>query len=261
MPSYLIKTWIALIAIALFGCSSENSSQETARPLKVFAAASLTSVMPIIAESFQRKFPKATLEFNFAASSLLAKQIYQGADADIYLSANDNWIQFLAARNRIQPDTQAAFLSNELVLITSRTAADRLKNLHDLLSMDIQRIALADWSHVPAGIYAKAALQKAGIWEKIRGKCIPALDVRAALTYVERGDVECGIVYRSDALTANKVVWTNFIGKELQPDIHYYIAIVQKSTHPLNKAFHSFLFSPSARQIFNESGFVIANLD
>jgi len=241
----------------LTACSSENSVGESGRPLRVFAAASLTSVMPAVAEAFQKKFEKAKVEFNFAASSILAKQIERGAQADIYLSANLQWLQFLMEKKKIQKDSQVNFLGNELVLVTSKNTPGDSTGLEDLLSSDILRIALADWSHVPAGIYAKIALEKAGIWENMKPKCIPALDVRAALAYLERGDVDYALVYRTDAAISKNVRISGSLPKEIQPNIQYSAAATPNSAHPLTVAFLLFLKSQTAKQIFKENGFSI----
>ena len=248
---------IGLIFSRLISCSSENSIGESDRPLRVFAAASLASVMPAVADAFQKEFEKTEVEFNFAASSILAKQIERGAHADFYLSANLQWMQFLMEKKKIQKDSQVIFLGNELVLVTSENSQRNLTGLEDLLSSDISRIALADWSHVPAGIYAKTALKKAGLWEKIKSKCIPALDVRAALAYVERGDVDYALVYRTDAAISRNVLIAVSLPKEIQPDIQYSAAATPNSTHPLSAAFLSFLKSQAAKRIFRESGFII----
>ena len=246
-----------LILLQSISCSSENSVGESGRPLRVFAAASLTSVMPAVAETFQKEFEEAEVEFNFAASSILAKQINLGADADIYLSANLPWMQFLAKTNKIKRNSELIFLDNELVLVVSKRIQRNLTGLEDLLSPDISRIALADWSHVPAGIYAKIALEQANVWRKLKAKCIPALDVRAALAYVERGDADCGLVYRTDAAISRNVFISASLPKKIQPGIHYSAAITKNSTHPLSPAFLSFLQSESAQEIFEKNGFII----
>ncbi|MCH8955088.1 molybdate ABC transporter substrate-binding protein [candidate division KSB1 bacterium] len=225
--------------------------------MRIFAAASLASVMPAVADAFQKESEKTKVEFNFAASSILAKQIEQGADADIYLSANLQWLQFLTEKKKIRKDSQFNFLGNELVLVTSKNSQRNLTGLEDLLSSDILRITLADWSHVPAGIYAKTALEKAGLWEKIKPKCIPALDVRAALAYVERGDVDYALVYRTDAAISRNVLISGSLPKEIQPDIQYSAAATPNSPHPLSAAFLLFLKSQTAKEIFRENGFII----
>ncbi len=258
MRHNLFKTlFFGLIFSRLIFCSSENSIGEADHPLRVFAAASLASVMPAIADAFQKELEKTEVEFNFAASSILAKQIERGAHADIYLSANLQWLQFLMEKKKLQKDSQVNFLGNELVLVTSKNRPRDSTGLEDLLSSDILRIALADWSHVPAGIYAKTALEKAGIWEKIKPKCIPALDVRAALAYVERGDVDYALVYRTDAAISKNVLISGSLPKEIQPNIQYSAAATPNSTHPLSAAFLSFLKSQAAKRIFRESGFII----
>ncbi len=246
-----------LIFSQLISCSSENSIGESDRPLRVFAAASLASVMPAIADAFQKELEKTEVEFNFAASSILAKQIERGAQADIYLSANLQWLQFLMEKKKIQKDSQVIFLGNELVWVTSQNTPRDSTVLEDLLSSDILRIALADWSHVPAGIYAKTALEKAGIWGEIKPKCIPALDVRAALAYVERGDVDYGLVYRTDAAISKNVRISGSLPKEIQPNIQYSAAATYNSTHTLSAVFLAFLQSGTAKRIFRENGFII----
>ena len=257
MRHNLFKTLLlGLFFSRLISCSSENS-RESDRPLRIFAAASLASVMPAVADAFQKESEKTKVEFNFAASSILAKQIEQGADADIYLSANLQWLQFLMEKNKLKKDSQVNFLGNELVLVTSKNSQRHLTGLEDLLSSDILRIALADWSHVPAGIYAKTALEKAGLWEKIKSKCIPALDVRAALAYVERGDVDYALVYRTDAAISKKILISGSLPKEIQPNIQYSAATTHISTHPLSAVFLAFLQSGAATRIFRESGFII----
>ncbi|MCH8873561.1 molybdate ABC transporter substrate-binding protein [candidate division KSB1 bacterium] len=258
MRDKLFKTlFFGFIFSRFISCSSGNSIGESDRPLRVFAATSLTSVMPAIADAFQEEFEGTEVEFNFAASSILAKQIERGADADIYLSANLQWLQFLMGKKKIQKDSQVNFLGNELVLVTSKNAQRDSTGLEDLLSSDILRIALADWSHVPAGIYAKTALEKAGLWEKIKSKCIPALDVRAALAYVERGDVDYALVYRTDAAISKNVLISGSLPKEIQPDIQYSAATTPNSTHPFSAAFLSFLKSEEAERIFRQNGFMI----
>ena len=234
-------------------CSGDESVKNQTETLCIFAAASLTSVMPKIAESFRKSFPRATLEFNFAASSILAKQIQHGAQVDIFMSANREWVDFLIEQKRLREDSRHEFLSNQLVLIVPKSNSRKISGLHDLLNPHIEGIALADWTHVPAGMYAKRALQKSGIWNEIEAKCIPALDVRAALTYVERGDADCGIVYRSDTFSSSKV----FVIENLpaQPSIRYSVALASDSQHALGAAFLSFLDSEEAQQIFQNLGF------
>lgn len=246
----------AILCIPFLLCSGcfSDQSQPPHRPLRVFAAASLSTVIPEIAEEFQTRHPDIEFEFNFAASSMLAKQIEHGAAADLYLSANTNWVHYLEERSLIERTQE--LLSNKLVLVTPiRDNATQDLRLANLAGKGIRKIALADWSHVPAGIYARQALEKAGLWDAVASKCLPALDVRAALTYVERGEADCGLVYRTDAAISNKVRIEFELPAQLQPRIRYMAALPKTSQHQLSTLFFAFLSSDTAGQIFTRHGF------
>jgi molybdate transport system substrate-binding protein len=242
-----------LLLSATAGCFENNI--ENNRPCRIYAAASLTTVLPDIVTAFHPSFPDIEFEYNFAASSILAKQILQGGKADIYLSANQQWMDHLEQQDKLAPTTRIDFLGNTLVLITPVDRPLNLKDWHDLTKEDIRRVALADWSHVPAGIYARNALQKLGIWQLLREKCLPALDVRAALAYVERGDADCGIVYKSDTLITARVRIEKVLPEEVQPAIIYSAAVISISNHPVAGDFVTFLQSATAKRIFIKHGF------
>lgn len=246
----------ALIGILFLLCSGcfSDPSQSSHPPLRVFAAASLSSAIPEVAEAFQTLHPEVEFEFNFAASSMLAKQIEHGAAADLYLSANTNWVRYLKEQSFV--DRTQAVLTNTLVLIVpaNRQMSDKLQ-LSDLNGEAIRKVALADWSHVPAGIYAKQALEKAGLWDTVASKCLPALDVRAALTYVERGEADCGLVYRTDAAISNKVKIASELPPEVQSPIRYMLALPKTAQHQLCTTFFTFLTSDIAGKIFSRHGF------
>ncbi len=247
----VVFLWLAILG----ACSSDKPPQNSTYPLSVFAAASLTSVMAQLGEAFQIKHPEIQIEFNFGASSMLAKQINLGAEADIYISANSEWVDFLDQRGQIINITRNEFLSNRLVLIAPLKNENKITSLHDFEKSMVKRIALADWAHVPAGIYAKQALENFGIWENVRFKCIPALDVRAALSYVERGDVDCGIVYRTDARISKKVIIVEELPEESQPKIRYSMVVTRRSNHPQGQSFLAFMRSQKAKDIFQQNGF------
>lgn len=249
-----VYIFICLNSLSLLACSNDDSADET-ESLHIFAAASLSTVMPQLAHRFETQNPGTKIDFNLAASSILAKQIENGADADIYFSANPDWVDYLERRDQIKPASRFDLLGNKLVVIARKKNEKKSVHLNDLEKPVVQRIALADWAHVPAGIYAKQALEKFGVWEKIRLKCIPALDVRAALSYVERGEVDCGIVYRTDAAISKKVVITDELPDRIQPNIRYVAAIAAGSKHPQNTKFLSFLKSQDAKLIFENCGF------
>jgi len=243
-----------LVFITGSSCVNKNPSGE-AEPLRIFAAASLASVMPEIVHAFQKSEPDVLVEFNFAATSVLAKQIENGAEADVFLSAHPQWVDYLISKHAVTESTRRVFISNELVVIQPEGQV-KIARLEDLLNPDIKRIAIADWTHVPAGMYAKAALEKANLWEPLRAKWVPALDVRAALSYVARKAVDCGIVYRSDAAISKKVAIALPIPAHLQPQISYSATRTATSSNPQSTALLSFLASDEAIGIFEKHGFV-----
>ncbi len=226
-------------------------------PLRIYAAASLTTVLAQIETEFTAAHPLAKIEFNFVASSFLAKQIEQGAPADVFISADVEWMDYLLKRDRIKSTSHVIFLSNRLVLIAPKDNIDKVRSLSDLTNAKVQRIALGDWAHVPAGKYARQALEKLGIWESVAPKCLPALDVRAALAYVEQGNADCGIVYRTDAAISKKVRIVAELPAEIQPKIEYALGITTPSTHPFAQTFFAFLRSPAASRVFEEHGFIV----
>lgn len=243
---------ICTLCLLCTGCFSDHSSSPTP-PLRIFAAASLSTVLPEVAEAFQALHPTVEFEFNFAASSMLAKQLEHGAAADLYLSANTQWIRYLQEQGFV--DRAQELLTNTLVLIQSANRQGSRLQLSDLTGKAVQKIALADWSHVPAGIYAKQALEKAGLWQSVASKCLPALDVRAALTYVASGDADCGLVYRTDAAISKRVRIASELPADLQPRIRYTMELPNTAQHRLSTVFFAFLTGDAAGQIFVRHGF------
>ncbi|MFQ5639786.1 MAG: molybdate ABC transporter substrate-binding protein [bacterium] len=255
-PKFKHTRILFVTATLLVACFSEpNTGNQT---VTISAAASLATVLPQICQAFAKDYPDVKLSLNFAASSILAKQIDHGARVDLFLSANRDWVDYLQEKEKLQAHSRRDFLKNRLVLIAARKSAYHIESLHDLVNPELQRIALADWSHVPAGIYAKQALTKSGVWAAISAKCIPALDVRAALTYIERGDAACGIVYKTDAAISDRVGILFELPAEFQPEIVYSAALTSQATGPLARTFLDFLLSPAAAVIWEEYGFVFS---
>lgn len=260
MPLKIISS-IVIFFLLNSPCSKRESASGENEPLRTFAAASLSTVLPKVAEIFEKEMPDLKIEFSFAASSILAKQIEQGAPADIYFSANSEWVAYLEQKNLIKPNSRMDLLGNLLVLIVPEKEKIPNLTLQDLNSAKVTSIALGDWSHVPAGIYARQALEKLGLWQQIEPKCIPALDVRAALTYVARGEADCGIVYRTDAYISDKVVIAQELSEKIQPRIVYPVVILRDSRHPRSEPFCAFLQSPAAKRVFEQAGFLVLTDD
>src|SRR5699024_6211104 len=175
----------------------------------VYAAASLTGVLQDIQQTYAESNPAVEVTLSLAASSTLARQIRHGARADIYISANTEWLDYLQESADIAADSRTALLANGLVLIApahsdiAPTAMDNTLPLVDLLGDGY--LAMGNPAHVPAGVYGKQALQALQLWSAVRGRIARATNVRAALALVATGEARLGIVYRTDALAADDV--------------------------------------------------------
>lgn len=232
------------LVVLLSGCQAQQPT------ITVYAAASLSSVLPDTTKDFP-----TTVEFNFAASSILARQIENGAPADLFFSANERWVDYLADKNRIDKNYQAVPLSNQLVIIQHANAKTRCTT-QTLASPEITRIAIGDWKHVPAGMYAKEALQKMQLWTVLQDKLIPALDVRAAATYVSQQAADCAIVYKTDARMTSVLVVSEVIPAIYQPTIQYTITIPKDSIREDTKKLFQYLQAKEAQKQYEEHGFI-----
>jgi molybdate transport system substrate-binding protein len=246
-----------LLVLSTFG----NAPHAQNGKILVFAAASLKTALDEINAQWQgRTGKRATV--SYAASSALAKQIEQGAPADIFISADLDWMQYLAERKLVRPETRSDLLSNRLVLIAPKGTNLRveIKQGFPLASLLRQgHLALANTDAVPAGKYAKAALNALGVWEQVKGRVAQAENVRAALLLVSRGEAPLGIVYESDAVSDPSVVTVGTLPEATHPRIIYPIAETSGSTSPDARSFLDELKSPQARTIFEKQGFTMLN--
>lgn len=228
-----------------------------AEEILVAAAASLTDALKEIGEAYRLKSGNRVV-FSFAGSSTLARQIAEGAPADLFFSADREKMESLEKKQLIEPRSRKDLLSNTLVMVVPLGARARLKSPRDLLSPEIRRIALADPAAVPAGIYARQYLMAEGIWASVKGKVIPVLDVRAALASVEAGEVDAGFVYKTDAAISKKVRIAYEVPGEKGPKIVYPVAIVRSSRKKETaRDFLRFLSSETAQRIFMKYGFIV----
>jgi len=223
----------------------------------VFAAASLTDSLKQVAEAYKARTGIA-VTLAFGASSTLARQIEQGAPADLFFSADTDWMDYLEKAGQIAAGSRKDLLSNALVLVAAKDAgpAPRIAPGFDLAgALGNGRLAMADPPSVPAGKYGKAALTALGVWDKIAPKVVQAENVRVALEYVARGEAPFGIVYATDARIAPvKVVGT--FPESSHPPIVYPVALT-KSASPAARRFLAFLEGPQARAIFVKAGFSV----
>lgn len=226
--------------------------------LTVFAAASLTNAYEQIGNLYRAKSGGA-VRFSFAASSTLAKQIGSGAPASIFVSADEQWMDYLAVRKLIVPNTRTAVLGNRLVLVMPRDQATTVDirpgfDLAALLGAN-GKIATGDPAHVPVGRYAQQALTKLGVWTVAQSRLVRSDSVRAALVLVERGEVPVGIVYATDAMVAPKVRVAGVFPENSHAPIVYPMAIVSGQETNDAKAFFKFLQGDEARAIYKKHGF------
>lgn len=250
---------IVLAALALVtGCSPRHHDGDSRRPLLVFAAASLKGAMDLAAADFHARSGQA-VQVSYAASPALARQIDHGAPADVFVSADLAWMDWLQQRGRIDAGTRQVLAGNTLVVVApagDATTALRLAPGNDLLArLQGGRLALAATDSVPAGRYARTALQSFGLWDDIAAHVAETDNVRAALLLVARGEASLGVVYASDALAepAVRVVATFPAGSH--PPIVYPVARVEHSDHPQAAAFVDWLRTPPAQAIFRARGF------
>ncbi|MGE3772751.1 MAG: molybdate ABC transporter substrate-binding protein [Gammaproteobacteria bacterium] len=246
----------ALLALAL----TASAFGAAAAQLTVFAAASLTDVLPALAEAYAKTHDDE-LRFSFAASSALARQIEAGAEADVFVSADEEWMDYAAERELIVADTRAVVAGNRLVLVGGEGQApvsvDAQLPLAELLGDE--RLALGDPAHVPAGRYAQSALEKLGLWSSVKDRLAPAESVRAALMYVTRGETPLGIVYATDARGVKGLKVLGEFAADTHPPIRYPAAVLAQTAEPqAARAFVAWLGGPEAQEVWRRYGFELA---
>lgn len=245
--------------LALFAFAPPALAQRV-QPLRVFAASSLTDALNELGRAYAATGRLAPV-FNYASSSVLARQIDQGARTDLFISADEPWMDYLAERRLIDASTRVSFLSNRIVLVAP---ADRPLNLQIRAGMDLAgalhggRLAMGDPNSVPAGRYGRAALQSLGVWASVEGSVVRAENVRAALRFVELGEAAAGVVYRTDALmSGDRVQIVGALPLASHPRISYPMAVVRGGRDAEARAFQAFLQSLQADAVFTRLGFVL----
>ncbi|MES2033808.1 MAG: molybdate ABC transporter substrate-binding protein [Pseudomonadota bacterium] len=245
---------ILLGAGALLATGRAASAQA---PLTVFAAASLQESLKAAGQAWT-KAGGAPVRFSFGASSAMARQLEQGAPADLFLSADLEWMDWSAQRRLIVPASRRNLLSNTLVLIApagSKTVLKIGKGMPLAKALGGGRLAVGDTTAVPAGKYAKAALTALGVWDQLQGRLLPAENVRAALAYVSRGEAPLGIVYATDAKADPKVRVVGTFPASSHAPIVYPGAVTASSRHPRAATLLGFLQGPEASAVFKRYGF------
>ncbi|MDR0533122.1 MAG: molybdate ABC transporter substrate-binding protein [Verrucomicrobiales bacterium] len=233
------------------------SSQSPAAELKVFGAASLTDVLKELSVDYEKETGNKTI-FSMGASSAVALQIQQGAPADLFFSADEAKMDALEKAGLILKDTRVSLLSNTLVVVAPADSKLTLHSIDELAEPKIKKLALAEPQTVPVGVYAKAYLQKKGLWDRIAVKMIPTQNVRASLGAVEGGDVDAGIVYKTDAVISKKVKIIYEVSAAEGPKISYPVAVVGASKSPgVAQALIAYYQTPHSKAVFEKYGFLI----
>jgi molybdate transport system substrate-binding protein len=252
-------TLVAACAAAIIGHSSIAALAQD-KTLTVFAAASLKNALDDANKAFTAKNGVKTV-VSYAATSALAKQIEAGAPADVFISADEQWMDYAVQHKLVKSDTRFDLLGNKLVLIAAKDS--KLGNVPIGQGFDIAklagdgRIAVADVSSVPAGKYAKAALTKLGAWAGAEKKLAMAENVRAALAYVGRGEAPIGIVYATDAAVEPKVKVIGTFPDGSHPKIIYPVAATVTTKNPDVAGYLAFLRSSTAKGVFEHYGFTV----
>ncbi|MDX1546097.1 MAG: molybdate ABC transporter substrate-binding protein [Rhodothermales bacterium] len=241
---------LAGLALLLGGCAREDAAPR--RTVTVFAAASLTDALGAVADSFETAQPAYRVVLNVAATSLLARQIEQGAPADVFFSANPAWMRRVEAAGRVAPPVLEP-LANRLV-VAAPAGAPPLDGLAALAQQE--RIALADPDHVPAGLYAREGLVCAELWEAVRPRIVPTLDVRAALLAVRSGAAGLAVVYASDVAADPSVQVVLRWPEACHPEIRYAVARLRDAPAPEGaSAFVAFATDPARAALWSRYGF------
>ena len=224
------------------------------------AAASLTDAMRDISALWE-KSGHTPLRMSFGASSTLARQIEQGAPANVFASADEKWMNYLADRKLIAPDTRKSLLGNTVVLVvpSAKPQTVSITPDFDLLGMlgAEGRLAVGDPAHVPVGIYAEQALRTLGLWDRVAPRLARTEDVRAALRFVELGEAPVGIVYATDAAISKGVGVAGVFPESCHDPVTYPFAVVRAGDNPEARAFMTFLEAPPARAVFVRRGFKV----
>jgi molybdate transport system substrate-binding protein len=246
----------ALVAGGTAWCADTGS-----RPVTVFAAASLTNVLDELGDGFTQS-TGIPVRFSFAASSIVARQIEAGARADLFFSADQEWMDYLAQRNLIQNATRRDLLSNRLALISPAGSTVQLEikpGFALVAALNGGRLVTGDPDNVPVGRYARSALMSLGVWNDVADRLVRAEDVRTALVFVARGEAPLGIVYETDARIDKRVRLVGLFPESSHARITYPMALTTVAI-PDASRFAEYVQSDASRAVFERFGFSVFEL-
>lgn len=253
----MIRRHLVALVAACLGLALTSQAAPAQGPVTVFAAASLQNALDEAGKAYTAKTGKP-VRFSFAASSALARQIEQGAPANVFISADEDWMNYVSERRLIANASRVNLLTNKLALIAPANSTVRItvgRNMPLARALGPNgRLALAA-PEVPAGRYAKAALTSLGVWSSVEGRTAPGENVRAALNFVARGETPLGIVYDTDARVEPKVKIVGLFPAGSHPKIIYPAALVSGASNPDAAEFLYWLRGPEAGAVFAKYGF------
>ena len=234
---------------------SSLSAAESDQKVVIFAAASLTNAIDEIAENYEKE-SKIKIQTSFASSSTLAKQIENGAPADIFVSADTKWMNYLNEKNALKENTTTNLLNNTLVLIAPKS---KIFKVDMIPSFNFDgafngKLCMGETESVPVGIYGKQALKSLNWWDKVKSRVVGSQDVRAALVLVERGECEAGIVYETDAKVSEKVQVVATFPEDSHEAIIYPLSLTNRARSEASD-FYNYLKSEQAKAVFIKYGF------
>ncbi|CAH0231673.1 Molybdate-binding periplasmic protein [Peribacillus sp. Bi96] len=259
---YLMIFSIMLLVIVGTGCSKdegENTEKKAQQDgekveLTVSAAASLQDALNDIKADFEKENANVKVQYNFGASGALQQQISQGAPVDLFFSAAEDTFDKLVDEDLIEEKNGIDLVGNELVLVVPKDSDKEMGSMEDLTKAD--KISIGTPESVPAGQYAKQTLENLNLWKEVEDRVIYAKDVRQVLTYVETGNVEAGLVYKTDAMNSSKVDIVATAKEDIHDPIIYPAGIIKESSHPKEaKLFYDYLQSEDSAKIFEKYGF------
>jgi molybdate transport system substrate-binding protein len=246
-----IVTCVSVVAVCGAGCGGGSRTE----PVLVSAAVSLSMVLQELGPQFTRD-AGVPVRFNFAGSNVLARQIVEGAAVDIFISADEAQMDLVAEAGLLDAATRVVLLTNRLAVVTREDWPRPLRQLADLAGRDVKRIAVGDPAAVPAGVYARQALERAGVWALVQPRLVPTVSVRAALAAVDQGDVDVAIVYRTDVAAARHARLAFVLNSGDASPIVYPAAVMTRAPNPVAaRAWLQWLRGPSARTAFERHGF------
>jgi molybdate transport system substrate-binding protein len=250
------RAWLGL-AVAFALAPAAAFAQDS---LVIFAAASMKNALDEVATGWSKDSGKPMPKISYAASSALAKQLEQGAPADLFISADTDWMDYVEKKDLIKKDTRVDLLGNKIVLIApkdSKATVDVKQGFDLAKALAGGKLAMANVDSVPAGKYGKAALEKLGAWDGVKGSVAQAENVRAALLLVARGEAPLGIVYSTDAAAEPNVKIVGTFPADSHPPIIYPVAVTKSAKSPDAQPFLDLMKSAKARPAFEKQGFAV----